>query len=154
MATYHSLDINPVPEKVLYINETGMIDSTVYNEPFEGLDADMKKEDNVRVYVPLDINSEAILRRLHSIYYRYGDLDEDNEFSISGEVGQLISQLEIYDQVWYARGDDAGNGHSKKATKLAKTMIDFLMENEGCAEMFPYDVVQNLSDDYGFDVDF
>ena len=55
--------------------------------------------------------------------------------------------------MWYARGDHAGNGHSKKATKLAKTMIDFLMENEGCAEMFPYDVVQNLSDDYEFDVD-
>ena len=99
MATYHSLDIIPIPEKVLYINETGMIDATVYNEPFDGLDADMKKEDNVRVYVPLDINSEAILRRLHSIYYRYGDLDEDNEFSISGEVGQLISQLEIYERL-------------------------------------------------------
>ena len=50
-------------------------------------------------YHSLDINSEAILRRLHSIYYRYGDLDEDNEFSISVEVGQLISQLELYDQV-------------------------------------------------------
>ena len=50
-------------------------------------------------------------------------------------------------KVWKAR-------HSMKATKLAKTMIDFLMENEGCAEMFPYDVVQNLSDDYEFDVDF
>ena len=62
--------------------------------------------------------------------------------------------LTMYDQVWYARGDGAGNGHSKRATKLAKSMIDVLMENEGCAEMFPYDVVQNLSDDYGFDVDF
>lgn len=39
MATYHSLDINPIPEKVLYINEAGMIDFTVYNEPFEGLES-------------------------------------------------------------------------------------------------------------------
>ena len=83
-------------------------------------------------YHSLDINSEAILRRLHSIYYRYGDLDEDNEFSISGEVGQLISQLEIYDQVWYARGDDAGNGHSKKATKLAKTKASRCQERLKC----------------------
>ena len=149
MAEHHSLDIKPIPEEVLYVNETYLSDMTVVNNLNGDIEADSKETDNVRVYIPLDINAKAIMRRINSIYYRYGDVDEDNEFAISGEVEQVISHLEIYDQIWHARGDDAGNGHSKKATDIVKEIIQYLMDNEGSAEMYPYDVIEELCRDYG-----
>ena len=42
-----------------------------------------EKEDNVRIYIPVDLNREAILRRLDSVIYHYPDTydfvyDEDH----------------------------------------------------------------------------
>ena len=152
MAEHHSLDIKPIPEEVLFINETALSDLTVLNDPQGKVDSDAKCVDNIRVYIPLDINANAIMRRIYDIYNRYGEVEEDNEFSVSSEVGRVISQLEIYDQIWHARGDDAGNGHSKKATDIVKEIVQYLMDNEGCAEMYPYDVIEELCSDYKLEV--
>lgn len=43
-------------------------------------------EDNIRVYVPLDLSRDAILRRLQDIYERYGYMTEANEFKIRQET--------------------------------------------------------------------
>ena len=95
MSTHHTLDVHPIPEKVLFVNETQLADPT---ELPPG-----SPSDNIRIYIPLDLNYDAILRRLNDIYRRYGELTESNEFSISSEVYNLISQIEIYDQVWFVR---------------------------------------------------
>lgn len=63
-----------------------------------------------------------------------------------------IPQLEIYDQVWMTR--DLGNAvrieanlHSKKGIELAGKIIKVLIEDEGCAECFPYNMVDELKED-------
>lgn len=147
MATHHSLDIKTIPEKVLYINETELADLTVLNEYPQNKDA--SASDNIRVYVPLDLNHDAIIRRLRDIYFRYGDPTEANEFSFRMEVERIIAHLEIYDQVWYVRQGNSGNGHSKYATELVQEIIGILEENEGCAELFPYETIEQLRADYG-----
>ena len=90
---HHNLDIYPNPrdKSPLYINEPWIIDET----------ADMRitdpdsAADNIRVYVPPDLNKEAILRRLRDIKSKYGGVDWRNETSISVEVALLIHQIEI-----------------------------------------------------------
>lgn len=80
--------------------------------------------------------------------------DDTNELEFSYQVGKIISQLEIYDQIWVAR--DLGNTvkieehlHSKKGIELADKIISVLLEDEGCAESFPYDVVDELKKEFG-----
>ena len=85
---HHNLDICPIPrdKSPLYINEPWIIDETAdirVSEPDPAAD-------NVRVYVPLDLNRETILRRLQYIKSKYGDVDWRNETSISVEVALLI----------------------------------------------------------------
>ena len=98
MSTHHMLDIAPIPEKVLYINEPWLIDSS-----FDGMEKVSEEPDsnpdNVRVYLPLDLNAEAILRRLRYVIYRYGEANEANESNYGADVNRLVSQIEIYDQV-------------------------------------------------------
>ena len=83
-----------------------------------------------------------------------GNPNDMNEMEFSCEVGKIISQLEIYDQVWVAR--DLKNAvrieeriHSTKGIELTKKIINVLMEDEGCAECFPYDVVDELKAEFG-----
>ena len=111
-------------------------------------------DDNVRVYVPLDLNAAQILNRLQQIYRIMESPDDTNELEFFYQVGKIISQLEIYDQVWVAR--DLGNAvrikehlHSKNGIELAGKIVSVLLEDEGCAERFPYDVVDKLKMEFG-----
>lgn len=111
-------------------------------------------DDNVCVYVPLDLNAAQILNRLQQIYQIMESPDDTNELEFSYQVGKIISQLEIYDQVWAAR--DLGNAvrigehlHSKNGIELAGKIVSVLLEDEGCAERFPYDVVDKLKMEFG-----
>ena len=111
-------------------------------------------DDNVRVYVPLDLNATQILNRLQQIYRIMESPDDTNELEFSYQVGKIISQLEIYDQVWVAR--DLGDAvrikehlHSKNGIELAGKIVSVLLEDEGCAERFPYDVVDKLKMEFG-----
>ena len=112
------------------------------------LQDDTVYQDHIRVYVPLDISREAILRRIQCIYNRLGSPSWENESDFISEIGGIISQLEIYDQIWFARQGDSGNGHSKYATMLADEIIKVLEEDEGCAEMFPYEMFEELKTEY------
>ena len=63
-------------------------------------------------------------------------------------VETLVSQVEIYDQVWFVREGDSGNHHSGKATALVQEMCSWLMEHPGCGETFPMDLVEELRREY------
>ena len=39
--------------------------------------------------------------------------------------------------------------HSTKGIELTKKIINVLMEDEGCAECFPYDVIDELKAEFG-----
>ena len=80
MSTHHMLDIAPIPEKVLYINEPWLIDSS-----FDGMEKVSEEPDpnpdNVRVYLPLDLNAEAILRRL-----RYASIATERRMKPTSQI--------------------------------------------------------------------
>ena len=84
------------------------------------------------------------------------DPDYHNELEFSTAVGIIVSQLEIYDQVWVVRDaahavqKNEGVYHSQKGIGLAKKIIEYLEENEGCAECFPYETIDKLKDEFIF----
>ena len=93
----------PKDESPLFYNEEELADpSRLDAEEVISQDPDTE-EDNVRIYIPLDLNKKAILRRLDNIIGRYETASERNEVGYSTDVERLLSQLEIYDQRWYMR---------------------------------------------------
>lgn len=123
---HHNLDIYPISEKVLYINELEIADTACYYGTKEQhqkalagktrINGGVLPDDNVRIYVPLDLNAEQILNRLQQIYRVMESPDDMNEMEFSYEVGKIIKVL---------------------------------LEDEGCAESFPYDVVDELKMEFG-----
>lgn len=105
----------------------------------------------MRIYVPMDLNADIIMWQLHSLHSTLGYSTERNESAYCSGVGKVISQLEIYDQVWAARNledtvqkEDSGVRHSRQGIELAKQIVKYLKEIEGTAECFPYDEIQDL----------
>ena len=151
---HHTLDIKPVPEKVLYINEPDLADATI-NYFGCGEQEEESQADHIRVYVPLDLSADAILRRLRFLVCRYEEANERNEFYFSMDVGRLVSQIEIYDQVWFAREgqtraiSDESEKHSSKAVELVRRFVAELEEiPDGCAELFPFELIDELRSEY------
>ena len=156
----HILDCKPIPENVLYINELNLVDSLPYETNIEtekALTGKRKKEggvlpdDNLRIYVPIDINADAIMRRLHLLFVTMDYPTEDNESAYSFAVRRLIYQLEIYDQVCVTRNFEesvqkelGGVRHSREGIDLARRIADYLEENDGNAELFPWDEIEKL----------
>lgn len=108
-----------------------------------------KNDDNIRVYVPLDISVTSIIRRLNTIISFYGEANEENKFSFSIDVNMLIAQIEIYDQLWGVRHGMDDKGHSVEATDLVRRFIKAL-DNipDGCAELFPFNNIEELREEY------
>ena len=160
----HKLDYKPIPEDVLYINELDLADSVPYETNIEmekALTGKCKEEggvlpdDNVRIYVPIDINADAIMRRLHLLFVTMDYPTEDNESAYSFVVRRIISQLEIYDQVCVTRNFEksvqkelGGVRHSREGIELAKRIADYLEENDGTAELFPWDEIEKLRKEF------
>ena len=160
----HKLDCKPIPEDVLYINELDLADSVPYETNIEtekALTGKRKKEggvlpdDNVRIYVPIDINADAIMRRLHLLFVTMDYPTEDNESAYSFAVRRIISQLEIYDQVCVTRNFEnsvqkelGGVRHSREGIELARRIADYLEENDGTAELFPWDEIEELRKEF------
>ena len=160
----HKLDCKPIPENVLYINELDLADSVPYETNIEmekALTGKCKKEggvlpnDNVRIYVPIDINPEAIMWRLDFLFITMDYPTEDNESAYSFAVRRIISQLEIYDQVCVTRNFEnsvqkelGGVRHSREGIELAKRIADYLEENDGTAELFPWDEIEELRKEF------
>ncbi len=106
-------------------------------------------EDNVRIYVPLDLNKAAILHRLDRIINQYGEASEANEMEFGADVGLIISQIEIYDQIWYERHRPDKGKHSAEAVDLVKEVLDRLnCITDACSEIFPFDIIEELREEY------
>ena len=147
--TKHSLDPYTIPknETPLCVNEPWLIDRSLLEYPLS-IEPD-DKEDNIRIYAPIDLNRDAILRRLGFVIARYGEANEDNEMAFSVDVEALISQIEIYDQVWYVRHMPNEGDHSQEAKDLVKDFVKRLEEiPDGCAECFPFDMIDELKKGY------
>ncbi len=137
----------PMVELPLYVNEPWLIDKTLLEYPIHLTPEE--EDDNIRVYVPLDINKEAILRRLDSVIAHYGETNESNELDFRIDVGMILSQVEIYDQVWFMRNMPGEGKHSKEAISLIKEIIARLEAiPDGCAERFPFEDIEELKREY------
>lgn len=147
---HHSLDPYPIPKEKtpLFINEPWLIDRTRLEYAYDVREPQGEK-DNIRIYVPLDLNKEAILQRLDMVIMRYGEANEKNEMDFSIDVDMLISQVEIYDQVWYVRHMPEKGEHSREAIELVKEFVQRLEEiPDGCAELFPFETIDILKEEY------
>ena len=98
---HHTLDEFPIPKEKqpVFINEPWLIDRSLEWIMETGYTAEpLSDEDNIRVYIPMDINKESILRRLRWIIQKYGAVSFwKNESDFSCDVDRLVAQIEIYD---------------------------------------------------------
>lgn len=152
MSTHHDLDVypNPKEKQPMFINEPWLVDLSLLNDEELSKEPEPQK-DNIRVYVPVDLNAEAILRRLHDVIHKYGPAREKNEMNYSVAVGQLVSQIEIYDQIWYARNvpSNGDRKHSAEACSIVEKFIGALKDMEVLdAELFPDDIIDELKTEY------
>lgn len=149
---HHNLDPYPNPKdrNPLYINEPQLIDRSKIDCGYDEIGTPEQSEDNVRIFVPLDINADAILRRLDYYVYRYKEANEKNEMNFWQDVDGLVSQIEIYDQVWSVRDGSVGEGrHSKEAIELVRRFVHKLEEIPGGgAELFPFELIRDLKDEF------
>lgn len=109
---HHKLDIHHIPTDVLYVNELSLAGKVPY-ETRDTMDKALTgrtksnggilPDDNVRIYVPMDLNADIIMWQLYSLHSTLGYPTEKNESAYCSGVGKDISQLEIYDQVWAVR---------------------------------------------------
>ena len=108
MADHHPLDVWPLPrdQKPMFTNEPWLIDESIYFETAKQMMAARDPEDqpdNRRVYIPLDLNKTAFLRRLVYVLSKYPDITWRNESNVRLEVCSILFQIEIYDQLWFVR---------------------------------------------------
>ena len=160
----HELDYKPIPEKVIYVNELSFADRVPYETKMDmesALTGKCEKEggvlpdDNVRVYVPIDINADFIMWRLNALFVLTGYPTEENESAYSDTVRRIISQLEIYDQVCVTRNFEefiqkelGGVRHSREGIELARRIVEYLEGNDGTAECFPWDEIEELRKEF------
>lgn len=109
---HHKLDIHPIPEEMLYVNDPSLAVKVPYeteDEMEKAVTGKKKSEggilpdDNVRIHVPMDLNADGIMRQRYALYGALGEPTESNEPLYYSGVRKIITQLEIYDQVWVAR---------------------------------------------------
>lgn len=154
----HKLDIHPLPKdkQFLYINEPWVIDKSIYWETGPAPNEPEDEPDNVRVYMPVDLNANAILRRLRYVIAHYKEATFANEMDFSVDVAHVIYLLEIYDQVWFSRSkkhytNEEGMiiGHSREAVELAKEIIAELEQIPDVdSDMFPFDTIDEIKKEY------
>ena len=71
----------------------------------------------------MDLNHNAILRRLDYVIARNGEASERNEFDFFADVQQIIIQLEIYDRIHYVRNIPESGEHIVEGIALANDII-------------------------------
>ena len=83
---HHNLDIHPIPEKVLYINEMDFLEPNYYELKEQIKKATSGKtiaqggilpDDNVRIYVPMDLNADMQVRRTKNAKKAFADIRKD-----------------------------------------------------------------------------
>lgn len=67
----------------------------------------------------------------------------------SVDVAAIISQIEIYNRVWYVRHMPHEGKHSKEALFLVEEFVARLEEiSDGWAECFPFETIGELKQEY------
>ena len=156
--THHDLDPYPIPKDKtpMLINEPWIIDES-WNRPDTKKVKDLKYQlkcpdseaDNIRIYVPIDLNKKSVLRRLHTVIDKFGDASEKNEFHYSAAVQELIYQIEIYDQIWHVRHWGDGCKHSEEVQDLVTEFVKLLEQiPDSGAECFPFEEIDYLKREY------
>ena len=102
--------------KPLYLDEQWLIDDTYYE--FKNLNP-QDKSDNVQVFIPLNLNKDQILRRLDRVISEFGAASERNEFAYRRAVEKILTQLEIFDQIWCERMSIEDGKHYSLTTQLS-----------------------------------
>lgn len=112
------------------------------------LDHEETYPDNIRVYAALDINPEAILRRLDHVLWQFKEVGEHNEMQVSSEVCALIEQMDLYDRYWSKKRNLSG--HCPEIVELAQKIVSVLdsFPNIG-TELFPDEEIEYLVKEYG-----
>lgn len=147
MKTIFKLEKEPDTKgkELLYINNPWLIDDSLSVRE-QSIKAD---DDEIRIFVPLDLSQNSILDRLHNIIYKYGEANEKNEMSFSADVDLLIVQIEIYDSYWSHKNSVPKGKHSNEAIALVEEFVKILEEiPDGCAEIFPFETIDELKDEY------
>lgn len=147
---HHELDIDPLinTKNAIFVNEPWIADKSMLYMESENKEPD-SEEDNIRVFVPIDLNHKAIMRRLHCIIDFYEEANERNEINFSSDVEALKAQIEIYDQIFRARNIPDGSKHSIQAQELVEDFVKALESiPDGCAELFPFDMIEYLREEY------
>ena len=125
-----------------------MIDASLWemeDPPPEPEDCD----DNIRVYIPLDINLDAILRRVDQIINHFGPASENNEMEYESYFGSLLSQVDLYDEYWSAQHRSGVDKHSPETITLVKDIVRKLEDvPDECAESFPACLINELKGKY------
>ena len=73
--------------------------------------------DHIRVYVPLDLSKQRILAYFQAVLNHFGRASEENESAFSSTIDQVITRLEIYDQIWFTRELPETHGKTISYTK-------------------------------------
>ena len=144
------LDPYPIPkeESPLFINVPWLVDASIDVE-YSASTQPEAENDNRRVYIPLDLNKKAILRRLDEIIRRYGSANERNEWDFSLDVRRLLYQAEIYDRIWFVRHMPENGKHSHEGISLIQDFVKYLEEiPDECAECFPFEMIEELKKEY------
>lgn len=144
------LDPYPIPkeESPLFINEPWLVDASIDVECLSSTQPEAEN-DNRRVYVPIDLNKKAILRRLDEIIRRYGSANERNELDFSLDVRKLLYQVDIYDRIWFVCHMSENEQHSHEGIILIQDFIKRLEKiPDECAECFPFEMIEELRNEY------
>ncbi len=147
--THHDLDVHPIPKDTLprFINEPWLIDESLREYPEDK--NPNRESDNIRIYVSMDLNRKSILRRIDYVIWKYGEANWKNESKYEADIEQILSQVEIYDQVWFVRHMPREGCHSHEAISLVKEIISRLEAiPDGCAELFPFTLIDYLYEEY------
>ena len=132
--------------KPLYLDEQWLIDDTYYE--FKNLNP-QDKSDNVQVFIPLNLNKYQILRRLDRVISEFGAASERNEFAYRRAVEKILTQLEIFDQIWCERMSIEDGKHYSLTIEIAEKVIKKLEAiPDACAECFPFETIDELKEEY------
>lgn len=144
------LDPYPIPKEdsPLFINAPWLVDASIDMECSSSTQS-KAENDNRRVYIPIDLNKKAILRRLDEIIRRYGSANERNELDFSLDVRRLLYQVEIYDRIWFVRHMPENRKHSQEGISLIQDFVKRLEQiPDECAECFPFEMIEELRNKY------
>lgn len=100
----HKLDNHPISERMIYVNDLQLANDVPYETEREleaaatgnrEMEGGILLDDNVRIFVPMDLNADAIMRQLYMLYDALGPVDEGNECNYSSSLARIILQLEV-----------------------------------------------------------